>query len=79
MEYKKGAIVEDKKAVVSDQQCGVGLHILPYGHRPEWYGLCEVTHDCIPLTVKVDPNDICLAGFPGIYGKMRVRKLKVMD
>jgi len=79
LEYKKDAVIEEEKAVISDQQCGVGLHVLPYGHRPEWYGLCEAGHDYIPLTVEVQPADICFAGVPGVYGKMRVRKLKVID
>ena len=77
--YPVGTVVECPEAQVSDQQCGVGLHVLRFGYRPEWAGLCPTDHSFIPLKVSVMPEDICFAGMPGNDTKIRVRKLTVMD
>jgi hypothetical protein len=77
--YNKGGILEVAHAVVSDQQCAPGLHVLPLNHKPEWYGLCEANHELIALTVEVDSADICYAGIGPSVGKVRVKKLKVLD
>jgi hypothetical protein len=77
--YAKGAIIEEPDAVTSDQQCAAGLHVFLLGHRPEWYGLNLEGLELIPLTVEVDVDDICFAGLPTMFGKLRVRKLEVLD
>ena len=79
VEYKKGEIVEVTKAIVSDMQCAEGLHVLKYGYRPEWVGLCAVNHDFIPLRVQVQSEDILFAGLPSMDIKLRVKKLLVLD
>ncbi len=77
--YGVGAILEEKEAQVSDQQCAVGLHVLRHGYRPEWLGLCEANHDLICIHVKVRAEDICFAGLPTNDAKIRVRRLEVLD
>ena len=79
LKYEKGTIVEVPEAEVSDQQCGIGLHVLRYGYRPEWAGLCEANHGLIPLDVKVMSGDICFAGLPTMDIKIRVRRLEVLS
>ena len=79
MKYEKGSIIGEPKAEISGEQCGVGLHVLRFGYRPEWVGLCEANHDYIPLRVEVQTKDICFAGIPTMDIKLRVKKLKVLD
>ncbi len=79
LHYPPGAIVEATDAVVSDQQCAPGLHVLEHSHRPEWYGLCGTDHDLIPITVEVASEDICFAGVATMRGKLRVRRLRVLE
>ncbi|MCI0563854.1 MAG: hypothetical protein MN733_35715 [Nitrososphaera sp.] len=76
--YPIGGILEVKDAVASDRQCASGLHVLRYGHRPEWYGLCEADHDLMAIDVEVASADILFAGLPTMDAKLRVRKLKVL-
>jgi len=78
VEYPDGAVVEADDAIQSDQQCAAGLHVLQFGHRPEWYGLCPASHDLIPLIVRVASEDILFAGVATMCGKLRVRKLTVV-
>ena len=78
LHYSSGAIIESK-GIVSDQQCAKGLHVLRFRHRPEWYGLCEANHDLIPLTVRVRSEDFLFGGLPTMDGKLRVKKLEVLD
>ena len=78
IKYEVGAVIEEPKAQISDQQCSVGLHVLRYGFRPEWAGLCGANHNLIPLDVEVASEDICFAGLPTMDIKIRVRKLKVL-
>jgi NDP-sugar pyrophosphorylase family protein len=77
--YSVGARVSIEGAEVSDQLCAPGFHVLRYGHRPEWYGLCQPGHDLIPLTVEVRSEDILFAGLPTMDGELRVRALVVLD
>ena len=77
--YPTGKIIEEKESIVSDRQCDIGLHVLRFGYRPEWAGLCEVNHNYIPLTVEVASEDICFAGLPGNDAKLRVKRLRVLD
>lgn len=77
IEYRKGAIVEEPDAKISDQQCAPGLHVYRYGHFPEWYGLSR--EGLIPITVEIRTEDLCFAGLPGNDGQLRVRRLKVLD
>jgi len=79
LHYPTGAVVEAEGAVISDQQCGPGLHVLRPGYRPEWCGLCGADHDLIPLTVEVKSEDILFAGLPTMGVKIRVRRLRVLD
>ena len=76
--YPVGAIVEEPQAKISDQQCGVGLHVFRVGYRPEWVGLINPAHDLICIDVEVKSEDICFAGLPTMDAKIRVRKLKVL-
>ncbi|MCI0560726.1 MAG: hypothetical protein MN733_19760 [Nitrososphaera sp.] len=76
--YPIGGILEVKDAIASDQQCAPGLHVMRYGHRPEWYGLCEADHDLMAIDVEVASADILFAGLPTMDAKLRVRKLKVL-
>lgn len=78
IEYRKGEIVEVPDAVISDQQCAPGLHVLRYGYRPEWVGLCSASHDYICLEVEVRSEDILFGGLPSMDAKLRVRRLKVL-
>jgi len=76
--YPVGAVIECAEAVVSDQQCGPGLHVFRRGYRPEWAGLCDPEHEYIAIDVAVQcPEDLCFAGLPGNDAKLRVRKLTV--
>ena len=75
---EKGAVIEVPKAKISDQQCDVGLHVMRYGMRPEWAGLCNANHGLIPLDVKVRSEDILFAGLPTMDMKLRVRRLEVL-
>jgi len=79
IKYEKGAIIEVDDAKISDQQCGPGLHVLRFGLRPQWFGLCPPNHDLIHLRVEVCSNDICFGGLPTMDSKLRVRKLRVLD
>jgi len=79
LRYEVGAKVEVPDVVRSDQQCAPGLHVLLYGHRPEWYGLCEADHDLLALTVEVAAEDILFAGVATMIGKVRVRALTVLE
>ena len=79
VEYPVGAVLEVPDAQFNDQQCAPGLHVLRYGYRPEWCGLCGPSHDLVELHVEVDAEDICFAGLPGNDTKFRVRKLRVLD
>jgi len=79
IEYPVGAVIEEPAARISDQQCGVGLHVFRRGYRPEWAGLCAADHDLIEIHVEVAAEDICFAGLPGNDAKLRVRKLRVLD
>jgi len=79
LHYAMGAVLASPEAEVSDQQCDVGLHVLRLGHRPEWYGLCRADHQFIPLRVAVKREDICFAGLPTMDGKIRVRRLEVLE
>ena len=79
IEYNKGAVIEEPEAKVSDRQCAVGLHVLRYGYRPEWIGLCGADHELIPLRVWVKSEDIMFAGLPTMDAKIRVRRLEVID
>jgi hypothetical protein len=79
IKHDKGAVIEVPEAVISDQQCGVGLHVFRHGYRPEWDGLCGAVHNYIALRVKVRSEDICFAGFPGNDAKLRVKRLEVLD
>ena len=76
--YAQEAVVE-AEAVVSDQQCAAGLHVLRPGYRPEWVGLCAPGHDLICLRVEVASADILFAGLPTMDAKVRVQRLKVLD
>ena len=76
--YEAGSTVE-AEGEANDQQCAPGLHVFRLGERPEWHGLCEATHDLIPLRVLVKSEDILFAGLPTMEAKLRVRKLKVLD
>ena len=77
--YPIGVVVEVPDAVISDQQCGPGLHVMRLGYRPEWMGLCGADHSLIALHVEVASEDILFAGTPGNDAKIRVRKLRVLD
>ncbi|MFZ5559332.1 MAG: hypothetical protein ACOZAL_00885, partial [Patescibacteria group bacterium] len=81
IEYKKGEIIKCNADPDITKQCAEGLHILRLGHRPEWYGLCKPNHNLIPLTVQVNSEDIVFGGFleTSMFGKIRVKKLKVLD
>lgn len=79
IKYIKGETVEVEDCEESDQQCDAGLHVLEFGHQPEWYGLCSSWHELIPIRVEVKTDDILFGGLPGMVGKYRVRKLKVLD
>lgn len=80
IKYEKGAVVEaPPEAVISDQQCAPGLHVLRPPYRPEWCGLCNPGHDYICLRVEVKSEDILFAGLPTMDAKVRVRRLKVLD
>jgi len=79
LHYPIRAVIECPEALISDQQCGVGLHVLRLGYRPEWVGLCAADHKYIPILVEVAPEDICFAGLPTMDVKLRVRKLKVLN
>jgi len=79
LEYPRGAIIEAPSAVISDQQCDVGLHVLRPGYRPEYVGLCSAEHDFIPLRVRVRSEDICFAGLPTMDAKLRVKRLEVLE
>jgi len=79
IKYDIGGVVKEPAAVVSDQQCAVGLHVLRPGYRPEYCGLCDANHSLICLRVEVESEDICFAGLPTMDAKLRVRKLKVLD
>jgi len=76
--YPVGTICETV-GVVSDQQCGPGLHVLRMGYRPEWVGLCPADHDLICLHVRVRVEDVLFAGLPTMDAKLRVRRLEVLD
>jgi len=76
--YNKGDILEVPEAEMSDRACAPGLHVLRYGHRPEWHGLCSADHSFLHLVVKVNSEDICFAGLPTFDGKLRVKRLEVM-
>jgi hypothetical protein len=68
-------------AEISDQQCGVGLHIFRVGIRPEFIGfigLCDANHALVCLEVEVKREDVCFGGLPGNDMKLRVKKLKVL-
>lgn len=77
--YPIGKVIEMDGCKADDQQCGAGLHVLEYGHRPEWYGLCGVDHKYMPIDVEVSTDDILFGGLPSMTGKYRVRKLKVLN
>jgi hypothetical protein len=79
VKYEKGKTISVKDAEVSDQQCAPGLHVLRYGYRPEWCGLCDAKHNLICLRVEVQSNDILFGGLPTMDAKLRVRRLKVLD
>lgn len=79
LEYLKDATIMEPNTKVSDQQCGVGLHVFRIGYRPEFAGLTEPGHNWLCLRVRVNSNDICFAGLPGNDCKLRVKKLKVLD
>src|SRR3990167_7185482 len=54
LHYSLGSVVEaGSNAVVSDRQCAPGLHVMRYGQRPEWWGLCDANHDLIKIDVEV--------------------------
>ena len=76
--YDRGNVIEEPDAIICDQQCAIGLHVLKRGHRPEWAGLCGANHALIPLDVKVASEDICFAGLPTMDMKLRVKKLEVL-
>jgi len=78
IKYEIGSTVEEPTAIVSDQRCGVVLHVLRPPYRPEWLGLCKAEHDLICLAVEVQPEDILFAGIPTMDAKIRVRKLRVI-
>lgn len=75
IKYEKGIRITVPEAQISDKQCDFGLHILQFGHRPEWYGLCRADHDLIAITVEILVDDLCFAGLPTMDGKLRVRSL----
>jgi hypothetical protein len=77
LKYEKGKIVI-AGGDVNDQQCAEGLHVVRYGLRPEWCGLCGADHDLMALDVEVNSKDILFAGLPGNDCKLRVRKLRVL-
>ena len=77
IQYKIGEVLEVPEAIVSDQQCGVGLHVFRPGIRPEFVG-CDVDHGLVCLEVEVKRKDICFGGLPGNDSKIRVKKLKVL-
>lgn len=79
LEYKKGAVIAEPTAQISDKQCDAGLHVFVYGYRPEWSGLCTAYHNYIAIDVEVASEDICFAGMPGNFAKLRVKKLKVLN
>ena len=78
IKYEIGKEVIEPSAIISDQQCGVGLHVFRVGIRPEFVGLCAANHTLICLEVEVNREDICFGGLPGNDMKLRVRKLKVL-
>jgi hypothetical protein len=77
IDYPPGAIIE-AVGVRNDQQCGLGLHVLRVGYRPEWCGLCDPDHRFICLEVEVRREDVLFGGLPTMDTKLRVRKLKVL-
>lgn len=79
IEYKKDEIVDCPAAIISDQQCDIGLHVLRAGYRPEYAGLCQSNHQYIKLDVLVKREDVCFGGLPTMDAKLRVRKLKVLE
>jgi carbonic anhydrase/acetyltransferase-like protein (isoleucine patch superfamily) len=79
IQYLPDTIVEEPNTELSDCQCAPGLHVLRFGYRPEWIGLCNLNHDLIPLRVEVMTDDVVFAGLPGADFKLRVKKLKVLD
>jgi len=80
IKYEIGSTIEEPNAIISDQQCDVGLHIFRPGIRPEFVGLCDAdtTKTLICLEVEVNREDICFGGLPGNSDKLRVKKLKVL-
>ena len=74
--YEIGTTVEEPRSVVSDQQCGTGLHVFRPGILPEFVGLNSENLIC--LEVEVKREDICFGGLPGNDMKLRVKKLKVI-
>ena len=76
--YSIGEEIIEPKAIISDQQCDVGIHVFRPGIRPEFDGLYPPDHNLICLEVEVDRDDICFAGLPGNDMKLRVKKLKVI-
>ena len=79
LKYEKGAIIEEPNAIISYRQCDVGLHVLRFGYRPEWVGLCEANHNFIKLDCEVMVEDICFGGLPTMDAKLRVKKLRVLE
>ena len=79
IKYEKGAIIREPESIESDKQCDVGLHVLRFGYRPEWCGLCKADHDLIKLDVEVAVKDVCFAGLPTMDYKLRVRELRVLE
>jgi len=77
--YKKGAVIEERAAIISDRICAPGIHVLRPGCLPEHAGLCGPGHDLIGLRVLVRSEDICCPGFPGNDDKLRVSRVKVLD
>jgi acetyltransferase-like isoleucine patch superfamily enzyme len=77
--YKQGEVIEVPTAEVSDKLCDVGIHVTELGYRPEWLGFDRPDHTLIPLRVEVMSNDICFAGVATMRGKLRVRKVRVLD
>jgi hypothetical protein len=70
-----------EKAVKSDQQCDVGLHVFKVGIRPEFVGLISSSNETLNLKcleVEVDRDDILFGGTPGNDMKIRVKKLTVL-
>ena len=78
IQYKIGETLKEPMAVISDQQCGIGLHVFRPGIRPEFSGLGDPDHNLVCLEVEVNREDICFGGLPGNSDKIRVKKLKVL-